>query len=249
MSRLVLVALLVLLPACGGGGSGGGGGGGSLRVDAASSLTDVFQKLDPKAQFEFAGSDQLAFQIEQGEQADVYASASPKYPEKLYSEKLVERPRVFATNSLVLIVPRGNPGDVTGLGSLRQPRVRLVLGAKGVPVGDYARKVIDRFCGSQASPLKCPGARIVSEEQDVKGVVAKVGLGEADAGFAYVTDVKAAGGKVHAIPIAASLQPTVEYEIAVVRRAKNHASAERFVALVTGPRGRAGLRAAGFGLP
>jgi molybdate transport system substrate-binding protein len=244
VSRLFVLALLVLVPACGG--DGGGGGGGSLRVNAASSLTDVFRQLDPKARFEFAGSDQLAFQIEQGEQADVYASASPKYPEKLYAEKLVERPRVFATNSLVLIVPRDNPGHVRGLISLMQPDVRLVLGAQGVPVGDYARKVLDRFC---AGRRRCPRARVVSEEQDVKGVVAKVALGEADAGFAYVTDVQAARGKVRAGPIDPALQPTVKYEIAVVSGAKHHHAAERFVQLVTGPRGRAALQAAGFGLP
>src|ERR1043166_5668251 len=100
MRRLALVATLVLLPGCGTGDGGDRGGGASLRVDAASSLTDVFQQLDPKAKFQFAGSDTLAFQLEQGARADVYASASPKYPEKLFAEKLVEQPRVFATNSL-----------------------------------------------------------------------------------------------------------------------------------------------------
>jgi molybdate transport system substrate-binding protein len=235
----LLAALVLLLPGC-------SGRGGPLRVDAASSLTDVFQELDSNARFEFAGSDQLAFQLEQGAKADVYASASPKYPDKLYAEKLVERPRVFATNSLVLIVPRGNPGHVTGLASLLRPQVRLALAAQGVPVGDYARKVLARFCAGRA---RCPRARVVSEEQDVKGVVAKVALGEADAGFAYVTDVRAAGGKVRAINLASRLQPTVEYEIAVVRRARHHAAAARFVALVTGPRGRDALRASGFGLP
>ena len=236
--RLLLFAPLVLLAGC--------GGGQTLRVDAASSLTDVFQRLDPKAMFEFAGSDQLAFQLEQGAKADVYASASAKYPEKLYREELVERPRVFATNSLVLIVPHGNPGHVTGLGSLMNGEVDVVLGAKGVPIGAYTRKVLERFCRGNS---QCPRARVVSEEQDVKGVVAKVTLGEADAGFAYVTDVKAAEGKVRAIELDPRLQPTVEYEIAVVRAAKHHDAAERFIRLVTGPRGRAALRAAGFGLP
>jgi molybdate transport system substrate-binding protein len=253
MRLLVVLATIAFLPGCGGGGTGGssgsGGEGGPLRVDAAASLTDVFQQLDPNAKFQFAGSDQLAFQLEQGAKADVYASASPKYPEKLFAEKLVEQPRVFATNSLVLIVPRDNPGHVSSLGSLRRPDVKLVLGAEGVPVGDYARKIIDRYCGMQASPLKCPAAKIVSQEQDVKGVVAKVALGEVDVGFVYATDVKAAAGKVRAIRIAADLQPTVEYEIAVVRGARHHAAAERFVRLVTGARGRAALLAAGFGLP
>jgi molybdate transport system substrate-binding protein len=243
---LALAALPLTLAGC--------GGGGKLRVDAASSLSEVFQRLEPKAQFDFAGSDELAFQLEQGAEADVYASASPKYPEKLHREKLVEKPRVFATNTLVLVVPRGNPAHVTGLGSLMRKNVKLVIGAKGVPVGDYTRKVLAGFCRSifLGPGSKCPAARIVSEEQDVKGVVAKVALGEADVGFVYVTDVQAAGGKVVAISNLGGrfpVEPTVSYEIAVVRGAKHRSAAERFVALVTGPHGRAALVKAGFGLP
>ncbi len=229
----------------------GGDGDGALRLLAASSLTEVFQQLEPKAKATFAGSDELAFQLEQGAKADVYASASPKYPERLYREKLVERPRVFATNSLVLIVPKDNPGNVTDLGSLMKPGVKLVLGAEGVPVGDYARKVLDRFCRSilQPQPGKCPRARIVSEEQDVKGVVSKVALGEADAGLVYATDVKPVADKVSPLEIGRLFQPTVRYELAVVRDAKHRDAAEAFVALVTDPRGRAALHAHGFGLP
>lgn len=235
-------AALLLLPGC--------SDAGKLRVDAASSLTEVFQKLDPAAEFDFAGSDELAFQLEQGKKTDVYASASPKYPGRLYRSGLVEPPRVFATNSLVLIVPRGNPGRVTGLGSLMQPSVKLVRGATGVPVGDYTRKVLDRFCRTILRPgVMCPRARTVSEEQDVKGVVAKIALGEADAGFAYATDARPVAGKVRAIRIPGYLQPTVTYELAVVRDAKHRKEAERFVTLVTGPRGREALRQAGFGLP
>jgi molybdate transport system substrate-binding protein len=243
--RLALLVPVALLVGC-------GGSGGQLRVDAASSLTEVFQKLEPKAKLEFAGSDQLAFQIEQGQQADVYASASPRYPEKLYAQKLVEKPQVFATNSLVLIVPRGNPAHITGLSSLMRPNVKLVEGAKGVPVGDYTRQVLESFCRQLDSVTKCPRARVVSEEQDVKGVVSKVALGEADAGFAYGTDVEAAGGKVLAVENGGgrnSIGPEIKYEIAVVRGAKHRAAAERFVRLLTGPDGRHALVAAGFGLP
>jgi molybdate transport system substrate-binding protein len=244
--RLATLAVAtVLLAGC------GGGGGGALRLFAASSLTEAFQQLEPKAQATFAGSDELAFQLEQGAKADVYASASPKYPKRLFGEKLVEKPQVFATNSLVLIVPKGNPGDVTGLGSLMKPGVKLVLGATGVPVGDYARKVLTRFCRSihQPQPGACPRARIVSEEQDVKGVVSKIALGEADAGLVYATDVKPVADKVRALGIARLFQPTVRYELAIVRGAKHPKAAEEFVALVTGPHGRAALSAHGFGLP
>jgi molybdate transport system substrate-binding protein len=246
VTRLAALAVgALLLAGCGGGGDN------ALRLFAASSLTEVFQQLEPKAQATFAGSDELAFQLEQGAKADVYASASPKYPERLYGEKLLEHPRVFATNSLVLIVPKDNPADVTDLGSLMKPGVKLVLGAEGVPVGDYARKVLDRFCESvlQPQPGKCPRARIVSEEQDVKGVVSKVALGEAEAGLVYATDVKPVVHKVRALEIGPLFQPTVRYEIAVLRSAKHKDAAEAFVALVTGPQGRAALRAQGFGLP
>jgi len=231
--------------------AGCGGSDGALRLFAASSLTEAFQQLEPNAQATFAGSDELAFQLEQGAKADVYASASPRYPQRLYREKLVERPRVFATNSLVLIVPKDNPAGVSGLGSLMKPGVKLVLGAEGVPVGDYARKVLGRFCRSilQPQPGKCPRARVVSEEQDVKGVVSKIALGEADAGLAYATDVKPVAGKVRSLEIGRLFQPTVRYEIAVLRAAKHRDAAEAFVTLVTGPRGRGALRAHGFGLP
>ena len=220
-----------------------------LTVYAASSLTDVFQRLDPQARFDFAGSNLLAVQVEQGAKADVYAAASPKSPRRLFAEGLIGRPRDFATNTLVLIVPAGNPGHVTGLGSLMRPDVKLVRGARGVPAGDYAATVLARWCKSIFGPAaRCPRAR-TSEEQDVKGVLAKVALGEADAGFVYATDVRVAQDKVHAIPIAKRLEPTVRYELAVVRSTKHRRQAEDFVQLVLGPKGRRALRRAGFGLP
>jgi molybdate transport system substrate-binding protein len=220
-----------------------------LTVYAASSLTDVFQRLDPQARFNFAGSNLLAVQVEQGAKADVYAAASPKSPQRLFGEGLIDRPRDFATNTLVLIVPTGNPGHVTGLGSLMRPDAKLARGAKGVPAGDYAATVLARWCKSIFDPAaRCPRAR-TSEEEDVKGVLAKVALGEADAGFVYATDVRVAHGKVAAIPIPRRLEPTVRYELAVVRSTKHRRQADDFLRLVLGPKGRRALRGAGFGLP
>jgi molybdate transport system substrate-binding protein len=220
-----------------------------LTVYAASSLTGVFQRVATQARFDFAGSNLLAVQIEQGARADVYAAASPKSPQRLFAEGLIERPRDFATNTLVLIVPAGNPGHVTGLGSLMRSDVKLARGAKGVPAGDYAATVLARWCKSIFVPTgRCPRAR-TSEEQDVRGALAKVALGEADAGFVYSTDVRVAKGKVAAIPIPKWLEPTVRYELAVVRSTKHRRQADDFVRLVLGPKGRAALRRAGFGLP
>jgi molybdate transport system substrate-binding protein len=220
-----------------------------VTVFAASSLTDVFQRLQPHARFDFAGSNTLAVQIEQGARADVYAAASPKSPRQLFAEGLIDRPRELATNTLVLIVPRRNPGHVTGLGSLMRPDLKLARGAKGVPAGDYAETVLARWCKSIfITSGRCPRAR-TSEEQDVKGVLAKVALGEADAGFVYATDVRTAAGRVKALPIPKRLQPSVRYEIAVVRATKHRRQAEDFVRLVLGPTGSRALRRAGFGAP
>ncbi len=243
MKRAAALAAIALVTA------GCGGSGGRLTVYAASSLTEVFQQLDPKARFNFAGSDELAFQIEQGAKPDVYASASTQYPEQLAAKGLAERPRVFATNRLVLIVPRSNPAHVTSFDeALMNGRVKLLLAAAGVPAGDYARTVIRRVCGSTVNGVGCPRAKVVSEEQDVKGVVAKIALDEADAGFVYATDARSAGDKVRVIAVPARLQPAIRYSIAVLRHAPRHDEAKRFVQRVLGSSGRAALRRAGFGV-
>jgi molybdate transport system substrate-binding protein len=220
-----------------------------LTVYAASSLTEIFQRLQPHARYDFASSNTLALQLEQGARADVYAAASPKSPRQLFAKGLIDRPRNFATNTLVLIVPDGNPGRVTGLGSLMRPDLKLARGATGVPAGDYAETVLARWCKSIfITSGRCPRAR-TSEEQDVKGVLAKVALGEADAGFVYATDVRAAAGKVKVLPIPERLEPTVRYEVAVVKATKHRRQADDFVRLVLGPKGRTALRRAGFGAP
>jgi molybdate transport system substrate-binding protein len=218
-----------------------------LTVFAAASLTEVFRELSPDTRFNFAGSDELATQIREGARADVYAAASPRYPEELRDEGLVEEPTAFATNRLVLIVPTENPA---GLDSVRdvacapagEPRVKLVIGAAGVPIGDYTREAL----ASLWRPLsRC----VVSEEEDVKGVVGKVALGEADAGFVYATDARAAGDAVRAIELPADLQADVRYLVAVVADSDRADEARAFVDLLLRDRGRRLLREAGFGVP
>lgn len=234
-----LVALLVTLPLL----AGCGDNDEPLTVYAASSLTEVFEQLAPDARFNFAGSDELATQLREGAQADVYAAASPRYPGELFDEEIVEAPVVFATNRLVIVVPSGNPAGIRELDDLATAEVQLVVGGEGVPIGDYTRELLER--AGRLDVLE----RVVSEEEDVKGVLAKVALGEADAGFVYATDARAAGDDVVAIELPRETQGRIEYPVAVLRRAERGDEARRFVELLRSSRGRAALRAAGFGLP
>jgi molybdate transport system substrate-binding protein len=235
---LAALALSALLSGCGGSSKNG-----DLSIYAASSLTEAFQAIDPDATFSFAGSDDLATQIKEGAPADVYAAASPKYPDELFEAGLVDKPEVFATNRLVLIVPKSNPASIESVADLRRKGVKLVIGAEGVPIGDYTRKVLENMVATDVL------TNVVSEEDDVKGVVGKVSLGEADAGFVYATDVKPVADKVRAIGLPASAQARVEYEIAVVKSAEHHDEAHAFVDRVLGEAGRRALSRAGFGLP
>ena len=209
---------------------------------AAASLTEVFPAIDKRPQYQFAGSDQLAFQIQQGAPADVYAAASPKYPEQLYQQGLVQKPIQFATNTLVLIVPKGNPAGIHSVMDLTKPGVELVIGDAGVPVGAYTRTVLNNL-GINGAVMK----NVVSQETDVKGVLAKVALGQADAGFVYVTDAKSVLGKIGVIRIRESAQPHVIYEVAVVKNSQHLAAAYAFVTRLIRPLGQLALVKYGFG--
>jgi molybdate transport system substrate-binding protein len=236
--RCFAAALAVaLLASCGGADDA------QVTVYAAASLTEVFQELAPDARFNFAGSNELAAQIEEGARADVYAAASPKYPDDLFAQGLIERPQIFATNRLVLIVPEDNPAGIRAVPDLARTGVKLVVGAEGVPVGDYTRRILENMGATRVLE------NVVSNEDDVKGVVAKVAQGEADAGFVYATDVGAVVQDVRAIQLPRAAQARVEYPIAVVKDARHPDAARAFVALVLAKRGRAALRTAGFGLP
>jgi molybdate transport system substrate-binding protein len=239
VKRLLLAAAAGVLLAAGCGGSDEK----PLTIFAASSLTEVFQRVEPGARFNFAGSDELATQLQEGARADVYAAASPKYPDRLFAAGVTERPRVFATNRLVVVVPDENPAHIRSLRDLGRRGLKLVIGAEGVPIGDYTREVLKQ--AGEAKVLR----NVVSEEHDVKGVVGKVALGEADAGFVYATDAQAAPQDVRAIELPASVQATVRYPVAVVRDTSNRRAAAAFVAALFTERGRRLLRAAGFGLP
>ena len=215
---------------------------GRITVLAAASLTDVFPRIDPKPHYSFGGSDTLAAQIEQGAPADVFASASPTFTERLYREHLVRKPIRFASNRLVVVMPRANPAGIHSVLDLRRRGVKIVIGSASVPIGAYTRRVLARL-GIADSVL----ANVVSEEPDVRSILAKVVLGEADAGFVYVTDAKAASGRVRTVAIPRRGQPTVAYELAVVAATHDRRGAAAFVRTVLSPRGQRVLRAAGFG--
>jgi molybdate transport system substrate-binding protein len=238
MRRAAALAVLALVA-----GGCGGDENGQLTVYAASSLTEVFQELDPDARYNFAGSDELATQLREGAEADVYAAASPKHPDQLYGEELLDEPEIFATNRLVIVVPKDNPAGIASLTDLQRAGVKLVVGAEGVPIGDYTREVLEKARRPRVL------ANVVSEEEDVKGVLGKVRLGEADAGFVYATDAKAAGDDVRAIELPDEIQATVRYPVAVVASSKHDAEAREFVELLRGERGQRLLREAGFGPP
>jgi molybdate transport system substrate-binding protein len=233
--RAGALAVLVLLAAA----CGGEDDHDRLTVFAAASLTDVLRPLEPEARFNFAGSDELATQIREGAQADVFASASTRYPDELRREGLVERPRVFATNRLVLVA---SAAWITSLADVAKPGVKLVVAAAGVPAGDYTRRALTRLGASRVL------RNVVSEEEDVRSVLGKVELGEADAGFVYATDARSANG-LRAVELPAAARTPIAYSVAVVADSRRRAEAERFVAALMGERARRALRRAGFGLP
>jgi molybdate transport system substrate-binding protein len=211
-----------------------------LTIFAAASLTNVFPQIDAKHHYSFAGSNALAAQIKQGAPADVFASANTSIPQQLYDAGLVEKPVVFTRNALILIVPKSNPARIRSVYDLRRNGVKLVVAAPGVPVGDYTRTVLHNLGLDDAL------GNVVSNETDVREVLAKVALGEADAGFVYTTDARAVRGKVATLGIRWSAQPIVQYAVAVVKTSTHKAAARGFVAKLLRPWAQSKLRAAGF---
>ena len=211
-----------------------------LAVFAAASLTNVFPQIDAKQHYFFGGSNMLATQIEQGAPADVFASANTALPQKLYGEGIVEKPVVFTRNALILIVPKSNPAHIRSVYDLTRNGVKLVVAAPGVPVGDYTRTVLHNL------GLDAALSNVVSNENDVREVLAKVALDEADAGFVYTTDARTVHGKVATIGIRWSAQPIVAYAVAVVSSSRHKAAARAFVARLLRVTAQKKLQAAGF---
>ncbi|MBM4421104.1 MAG: molybdate ABC transporter substrate-binding protein [Chloroflexi bacterium] len=219
---------------------------GTVTVLAAASLTDAFNvlgteftRVNPQVTVKasYAASSALVAQIVQGAEADVFASADEPSMRRLVDARLSESsPRIIASNKLQIAVGAGNPKKISALADLARPDVVVVLGAPTVPVGAYATQVFDK-AGVRVAPK--------SHEADVKAVVSKVSLGEADAGIVYGTDVRAGGAKVQGVDIPDQHNVIARYPIAAVKGSKNAKAAAAFIDFVASPRGLDVI--AGFG--
>ena len=242
----VLAAVALALAGCGGDEPSGGSSAapGELKVFAAASLTAAFTELGERftaasggteVTFNFAGSQALATQIQQGAPADVFASADTTNMDKV--RDLVGTHQPFASNLLAIVVEKGNPRGVRTLGDLASSDLKVVLAAEEVPAGRYAKQVLDR-AGVRVQP--------VSQEDNVKAVVTKVSLGEADAGIVYVTDVTAGGDKVEGVDIPEDQNVVATYPIATVKASRAQDPAQAFVDLVLSAEGQRVLEEHGF---
>ncbi len=233
----------------------------TLTVLAASSLTESFNELGKvfesqhpgvKVTFSFAGSQQLAQQLNQGADADVFASASSKYMDAAIQSKRVNQAdvKIFAKNRLTVIFPKSNPAGIQELKDLAKAGVKLDLADKSVPVGQYSLDFLDKAAKNAAfdpsfrdNTLK----NVISYEDSVKSVVAKVTLGEVDAGIVYTTDLNAdSAAKVSQLAIPDALNTIASYPVAPIADSKNAALAADFVTLLTSPDGQAVMAKYGF---
>ncbi len=245
-ARAFLVLCVALLAACQGASSEAGR---EVTVLAAASLTetfgllgDQFERTHPGSEvvFSFAGSAALATQVRGGVPADVFASASPRDMDAVVTAGLAADAAPFAVNRLEIAVPPDDPARIGSLRDLARPGVKVAVCQVEVPCGALTRTVL-----ANAKITIAP----VTEESDVKATLAKVRLGEVDAGLVYVTDVRAAGAAVLGVPIADDVNSSTEYSVAVLRDAPNPLLAEEFTDFLTTEQARAVLTAAGFGAP
>ena len=212
-----------------------------ITVFAAASLTDVFPALDSRETYSFAGSNTLATQIANGAPGDVFASANTTIPATLYAEGLVEKPVDFTRNTLVIVVPKTNPAGINDVYDLTKPGVSVDIANSAVPVGSYTLSILKNM--NLTSRVL---ANVVSQETDVRTVLTKVALGQADAGFVYATDARTVPGQVRVIKVPAWAQPKVTYSMAVVSKSPNQAAAQAFIKEVLSKAGQAKLQAFGF---
>lgn len=251
--RVAMVVAAVLLTACGSSGENASASpsatplSGTVSVFAAASLTDAFNALGTSFQgansvvtvkFNFAGTPTLVTQIEQGAPADVFASADTTNMDKLTGDGFTAgTAQVFARNKLEIVVAHGNPKGITGLADLAKSGVIYITEGPTVPAGKYALQAL-KMAGVTVTPK--------SLETDVKSVVSKIELGEADVGIVYTTDVTAAGSKVQGVPIPDADNVIATYPIVAVKATTNAAASNAFVAYVLSAAGQAKLQSFGF---
>jgi molybdate transport system substrate-binding protein len=226
-----------------------------LNVFAASSLRESFGELGKlfeakhpgtKVHFNLGGSQELRTQIEHGAPADVFASADQQHMQALVLAKLAGSPKVFARNEPVLVVPRGNPAGLAGLADLPKAK-RIVVGLPEVPIGAYTLRILDGASKQYGADFRSRvEAKVVSRELNVRQVLAKVGLGEADAGIVYRTDAWTAQDKVEVIAIPPGVNVVAELPIATLTKTRQSALAKEFVDLVFSNAGRGVLSRFGF---
>ena len=234
-------------------------GGGELTVFAAASLTDAFEQIADDLEaanqglsitYNFAGSQTLVTQLDEGAEADVFASAS--YAQMVAAAEngsIAGDPVTFVRNRLAIVVPADNPAGVATPADLGDDGLRLVLAQADVPVGRYAREAVCAMGANAASSgegfVERVAANVVSEEEDVRDVLARVQLGEADAGIVYVSDAVTAEGEVALIEIPDDVNVVATYPIAAVEGG-DALLADAFIAYLLGPEAQATLAAAGF---
>lgn len=250
MKRTAALAALAL-SACGSSDSDSGGGDDetvTLNVAAAASLTDSFEEIAEdfeaendgvELEFQFAGSSDLATQIENGADLDVFASADEANMDKV-ADAAEGDPTIFATNTLTIITEPGNPKKISGLKDLEKDDLPVVLCAKQVPCGAASEKL------TKQEKVTIDAA---SEESQVTDVLTKVSSGEADAGLVYVTDATGAGDDVETVETEGADKVVNNYPIAPLTDSSSSEEAQAFVDYVTGPEGQKVLKDKGFGAP
>ena len=245
--RCAALAVVLIAGACGGSEAPVQSRPVSIAVFAAASLTDSFKALGDSyhqqhsnvtVQFNFEGTPTLVTQIEQGAQADVFASADTTNMDRLRGDGFTSgTPQVFAHNKLEIAVAVGNPRRINSLTDLAQPGLVYISAGPTVPAGKYAAEALQK-AGVSVTPR--------SLETDVKSVISKIELGEADAGIVYTTDVKVAAGKVDGVPISDSFNVVASYPVVAVKDSKHADVANAFIAYVLSATGQSKLESFGF---
>ena len=232
----------------------------TLNVFAAASLTDAFTEIGKNFEaanpgvtvtFNFAGSQALRTQIEEGAPADVFASANITEIDALVTDGFIAKgsSQVFLNNKLIVILPAKNTATLTKLEDLAKPGIKIVLAAEEVPVGKYARQALDQMNAQFGADFKDKVlANVVSNEDNVKQVVAKVQLDEADAGIVYTSDAVAAPD-LKTIEIPAKLNVIAQYPIAVLRKSVKTNLATAFIEYILSTEGQSVLQKWGFASP